>query len=101
MNDDRGIGTAKNLGGKAQEAFGHVTGDTRSQVEGSSTRRQERPRTSMVRQKRLPQMPPKRSATARWMLRIISAIPSKNVLTQRRSYRFVSAGLLVAWVGAI
>ena len=34
MNDDRGIGTAKNLGGKAQEAFGHVTGDTRSQVEG-------------------------------------------------------------------
>jgi uncharacterized protein YjbJ (UPF0337 family) len=34
MNDDRVIGTAKNLGGKAQEAFVHVTGDTRSQVEG-------------------------------------------------------------------
>ena len=34
MNDDRVIGTAKNLGGKAQEAFGHVTGDTKSQVEG-------------------------------------------------------------------
>jgi len=34
MNDDRIIGTAKNLGGKAQEAFGHVTGDTKSQVEG-------------------------------------------------------------------
>src|ERR1700736_4138369 len=31
---DRVIGTAKNLGGKAQEAFGHVTGDTKSQVEG-------------------------------------------------------------------
>jgi uncharacterized protein YjbJ (UPF0337 family) len=34
MNDDRVIGTAKNLGGKAQEAFGDLTGDTKSQVEG-------------------------------------------------------------------
>jgi uncharacterized protein YjbJ (UPF0337 family) len=34
MNDDRVIGTAKNLGGKAQETLGHVTGDTKSQVEG-------------------------------------------------------------------
>jgi uncharacterized protein YjbJ (UPF0337 family) len=34
MNDDRVIGTARNLGGRAQEALGHVTGDTKSQVEG-------------------------------------------------------------------
>ena len=34
MNDDRIAGTARNLGGKAQEAFGNVTGDTKSQVEG-------------------------------------------------------------------
>jgi uncharacterized protein YjbJ (UPF0337 family) len=34
MNEDRVIGTAKNLGGKAQEGFGRVTGDTKSQVEG-------------------------------------------------------------------
>ena len=34
MNEDRVIGTAKNLGGKAQERLGHVTGDTKSQVEG-------------------------------------------------------------------
>jgi uncharacterized protein YjbJ (UPF0337 family) len=34
MNEDRVIGTAKNLGGKAQEDFGRVTGDTKSQVEG-------------------------------------------------------------------
>jgi uncharacterized protein YjbJ (UPF0337 family) len=34
MNDDRVIGTAKNLGGKVQEDFGRVTGDTKSQVEG-------------------------------------------------------------------
>jgi uncharacterized protein YjbJ (UPF0337 family) len=34
MNEDQVIGTAKNLGGKAQEAFGNVTGDTKSQVEG-------------------------------------------------------------------
>jgi uncharacterized protein YjbJ (UPF0337 family) len=34
MNEDRVIGTARNLGGKAQEGFGHVTGDTKSQVEG-------------------------------------------------------------------
>jgi uncharacterized protein YjbJ (UPF0337 family) len=34
MNEDRVIGTAKNLGGKAQEGFGRVTGDTKSQLEG-------------------------------------------------------------------
>lgn len=34
MNKDEVSGTAKNLGGKAQEAFGNVTGDTKSQVEG-------------------------------------------------------------------
>jgi uncharacterized protein YjbJ (UPF0337 family) len=34
MNEDRVIGTAKNLGGKAQEGFGRVTGDTKGQVEG-------------------------------------------------------------------
>ena len=33
MNKDEVIGTAKNLGGKAQDAFGKVTGDTKSQVE--------------------------------------------------------------------
>jgi uncharacterized protein YjbJ (UPF0337 family) len=34
MNEDRVIGTARNLGGKAQEGFDRVTGDTKSQVEG-------------------------------------------------------------------
>jgi uncharacterized protein YjbJ (UPF0337 family) len=34
MNEDRVAGTARNLGGKAQEGFGRVTGDTKSQVEG-------------------------------------------------------------------
>ena len=34
MNENQVIGTAKNLGGKAQGAFGHVTGDTNSQAEG-------------------------------------------------------------------
>jgi uncharacterized protein YjbJ (UPF0337 family) len=34
MNEDRILGTAKNLGGKVQEGFGHVTGDTKSQAEG-------------------------------------------------------------------
>ena len=34
MNEDRVVGTARNLGGKAQEGFGRVIGDTKSQVEG-------------------------------------------------------------------
>ena len=34
MNEDRIIGTARNLGGQAQEGFGRVTGDAKSQVEG-------------------------------------------------------------------
>jgi uncharacterized protein YjbJ (UPF0337 family) len=35
MNEDRVVGTAKNLGGKAQEGFGRLTGDAKSQVEGA------------------------------------------------------------------
>ncbi|HEY7664005.1 MAG TPA: CsbD family protein [Xanthobacteraceae bacterium] len=34
MNEDRIMGTARNLGGQAQEGFGRVTGDTRTQAEG-------------------------------------------------------------------
>jgi uncharacterized protein YjbJ (UPF0337 family) len=34
VNEDRVIGTARNLGGQAQEGFGRLTGDTKSQVEG-------------------------------------------------------------------
>ena len=34
MNEDRVIGTARNLGGKAQEGLGRITGDTKTQVEG-------------------------------------------------------------------
>jgi len=34
MNEDRVVGTARNLGGKVQEGFGRVTGDPKNQVEG-------------------------------------------------------------------
>ncbi len=34
MDENRVEGTAKNIGGKVQEGFGRVTGDTKSQVEG-------------------------------------------------------------------
>jgi uncharacterized protein YjbJ (UPF0337 family) len=34
MNEDRMAGTAKNITGKAQESFGRVVGDARTQVEG-------------------------------------------------------------------
>lgn len=34
MNEDRIAGTARNLGGKVQEGYGRVTGDTQSQAEG-------------------------------------------------------------------
>ena len=34
MNEDRMAGTAKNVAGKAQESFGRVAGDARTQVEG-------------------------------------------------------------------
>jgi len=34
MNEDRVVGTAKNLGGRAREGLGHVTGDARMQAEG-------------------------------------------------------------------
>jgi uncharacterized protein YjbJ (UPF0337 family) len=34
MDENRFAGTAKNIGGKVEEGFGRVTGDSRSQVEG-------------------------------------------------------------------
>jgi uncharacterized protein YjbJ (UPF0337 family) len=34
MTDDRIVGSAKNLGGKVQEAYGDVAGDLSSQVKG-------------------------------------------------------------------
>ena len=34
MNEDRVVGTARNLGGKVQQGVGRVTGDPKSQVEG-------------------------------------------------------------------
>ena len=34
MDENRLAGTAKNIGGKVEEGFGRVTGDTRIQVEG-------------------------------------------------------------------
>jgi uncharacterized protein YjbJ (UPF0337 family) len=35
MTDDRIAGTAKNLGGKAQEAYGSMTGDRSQQAKGT------------------------------------------------------------------
>ena len=34
MDENRIAGTTKNMGGKVEEGFGRVTGDTKSQVEG-------------------------------------------------------------------
>jgi uncharacterized protein YjbJ (UPF0337 family) len=34
MNEDRVVGNARNLGGKAQEGLGRVVGDTKMQAEG-------------------------------------------------------------------
>ncbi|HEX3939221.1 MAG TPA: CsbD family protein [Xanthobacteraceae bacterium] len=34
MDENRVAGTAKNLGGKVEEGFGRLTGDTKSQVDG-------------------------------------------------------------------
>ena len=34
MNEDRIVGTVRNLGGKVQEDVGRVTGDSKTQVEG-------------------------------------------------------------------
>jgi uncharacterized protein YjbJ (UPF0337 family) len=35
MDENRIAGTARNVGGKAQEAVGRVTGDTRTEAEGA------------------------------------------------------------------
>src|SRR5712691_4478168 len=68
---------------------------------GSSTRRPERSRTCMDRQRSPPRMPPRPCAEAPRTPRTSSAIPSSNALTPRHSSRFASAGSSVAWGDAI
>ena len=46
MDENRVVGTAKNIGGKVQEGFGRVMGDAKSQVEGA---------TNQAATRRLPQ----------------------------------------------
>lgn len=36
MNEDRFVGTAKNLGGQVEEGLGRATGDIKSQVQGKA-----------------------------------------------------------------
>jgi len=36
MNEDRIVGTAKNVGGKVEEGIGRATGDFRTQVQGKA-----------------------------------------------------------------
>lgn len=38
MAEENITGTAQRLGGRVQEAVGHMTGDTRTQVEGAARR---------------------------------------------------------------
>jgi uncharacterized protein YjbJ (UPF0337 family) len=38
MDENRIAGTAKNMGGKIEEGFGRVTGDTKTQAEGIADR---------------------------------------------------------------
>ena len=55
MNEDRVVGTATNVGGKAQEGLGRASGDVRTQAKGvinQAAEQQERPMTFMVRRKK-------------------------------------------------
>jgi len=36
MNEDRFVGSAKNLGGQVEEGFGRATGDLKSQAQGKA-----------------------------------------------------------------
>ena len=36
MNEDRVIGSAKNVGGQVEEGFGRATGDIKSQLQGKA-----------------------------------------------------------------
>jgi uncharacterized protein YjbJ (UPF0337 family) len=89
MNEDRIVGTARNLGGQAQEGFGRVTGDTRSQVEGIVNQ------AAGTAQELYGQA--KETAAAPSTPRTMSARPSRSVPTPRPCWRFVSAGSSAAW----
>ena len=70
MNEDRIMGTARNLGGKVQEGVGRVTGDTKSQVEGIMNQAAGAAQDLYGQAKTPRQMPPKPSARAPWMPRL-------------------------------
>jgi uncharacterized protein YjbJ (UPF0337 family) len=49
MDENRLSGTAKNIGGKLEEGFGQVTGDTKIEAEGIARQSAELPKTCMAK----------------------------------------------------
>ena len=77
MDEHRVTGAARNTGGRVEEGFGRVTGDTKSQVQGVSTRLKAPPRIYTGRPKMLRAVRPKTYERRRPRLKISFAIRSR------------------------
>src|SRR5262245_64620577 len=97
MNEDRIIGTARNLGGQAQEGFGRVTGDTRTQAEGIVNQVTGTAQELYGQAKTRRQTRPVRCAEAQSTRRIMSARRSKLGHTRQPCSRSASVGSSAAW----
>jgi uncharacterized protein YjbJ (UPF0337 family) len=75
MDEHRVTGAARNVGGRVEEGFGRVTGDTKSDVQGSSTRLKAALRIYTGRPKTLRAMRPKACERQRPRLTMSSAMP--------------------------
>jgi len=92
MNEDRVVGTAKNLGGKSQEGFGRVPGDVKSQVEGVINRTAGAVHDLYGQAKETASNISEVSAKAPSKLRTMFAARSNIVHTPRLWQRFLSGG---------
>ena len=92
MNEDRVVGTARNVGGQLEEGFGRVTGDVKSQVEGKIKQATGAAQIFTGRRATRPAMRqrPCRSAPLRWKKRC--ATRSRTAPTPRSRSHWRSAG---------
>jgi uncharacterized protein YjbJ (UPF0337 family) len=77
MDEHRVTGAARNVGGRVEEGFGRVTGDTKSDVKASSTKLKPALRIYTGRPKTLQAMRPKACERQRPRLTMSSAMPSR------------------------
>jgi uncharacterized protein YjbJ (UPF0337 family) len=99
MDENRISGTARNLGGKAEESFGRATGDTKTQAEGVANQIKGAAQTSTAGRGTMPPTWPEPPATQKRLSNACCATPLKSSPIPPSRLRLASAGCSDGCIG--